>query len=889
MYSPEPENVEKKQKRNALIVDKEGVIGKPLAQNLSEHIATVLVSKTKPPADSTIIHIPFSEVIPAIPDGLYSYIVYIFDIKSKDLLDPLMKKGALDKANFFIVVPYEQVPLLSEYLSNKEVYGHVIVVGDLFGYEDGELDAWLYESKKTKKVVLSNMGLNSWYPIYFKDAISALADICLSTHHTGKQIYLLAPTHPITQITLAHALQKADPLLRVDFSGTGEQVFSSLPEGTHVLGGYDALSKITIYYQSLPINKQTEKISFSLFSTPINHSSQKKKKGNAIFFILYTLITFLFMPALLTVLTAITGKWLLFSGIADIKQGNFQTAKQKIAAASSDISLSQFFSQVVGQELSLAGKGNQLASLNRQLSLASVAVGTLQEGITVGINMQSVITGKSQRPVEDTKTAVNALKATLIMLQKLEAEDLPKEYKETLHGLNTYAPFLETITDELPQLVGAGDEKKYLVLFQNNTELRPGGGFIGSYGVLQLSHGRFKDFTIHDVYDADGQLKGHVEPPFAIRRYLPLVHLYLRDSNFDVDFVKSAQKAAFMLQAETGDKVDGVMAIDLSYVQSLISALGSVYVPGYNETVTKDNFFLLTEQHAEKNSFPGSTQKKDFLSSLSFALKEKLQTKGIPYEKLLTSLLNGIDEKHVLFAIQNPVGQESFSVNGLSSALLDTREKVDGILNDFIGINEANIGVDKVNYYIKRSLDQKVLVTDKGEVKESVILSYTNTSDGTWPGGDYKNYLRFILPKNATLDSVAINGIDQKIIPAVTDPQIYEAPYFVAPKGLEVERADENEKSIYGFLVNIPVKSSVQVAISYTLAEAVNTNQSLPKYSLQLFKQPGIDILPYTLEVAYPRGYSLLTANPKVSSTNSVVSFTQNIVKDMLLEVDFKQ
>jgi len=63
-------------------------------------------------------------------------------------------------------------------------------------------------------------------------------------------------------------------------------------------------------------------------------------------------------------------------------------------------------------------------------------------------------------------------------------------------------------------------------------ELRPGGGFIGSYGILTMDKGKVSDFKIHDVYDADGKLKASIEPQFPVRRYLKLPHLFLRDSNF---------------------------------------------------------------------------------------------------------------------------------------------------------------------------------------------------------------------------------------------------------------------------------------------------------------------------------------------------------------------
>src|SRR5258706_13230411 len=133
-------------------------------------------------------------------------------------------------------------------------------------------------------------------------------------------------------------------------------------------------------------------------------------------------------------------------------------------------------------------------------------------------------------------------------------------------------------------------------------ELRPGGGFIGSYGLLTVDKGKIISFSIHNVSEADDQLKGHIEPPFQIRRYLNQQHWHLRDSNFDVDFLKDASQVAYFLQLETGQQIDGVIGLDLSFVKLVIQALGNVTVPEYAETITSDNFFQAAQSHAIKNT-----------------------------------------------------------------------------------------------------------------------------------------------------------------------------------------------------------------------------------------------------------------------------------------------
>ena len=219
--------------------------------------------------------------------------------------------------------------------------------------------------------------------------------------------------------------------------------------------------------------------------------------------------------------------------------------------------------------------------------------------------------GNSKNPTGDFSEATLAIKNSLYLYNKdKQLEMFPQALTQKMDSL---VQMVSSTIDFWPDMFGFNGSKTYLVLFQNNMELRPGGGFIGSYAILNLSKGKIGSFKIYDVYDADGQLKGHVEPPYPIRRYLPSIHWYLRDSNFNVDFSKGAVASAVFLNSEMQQAVDGVIGVDLSFVKNLLSVVGPVEVADYNQTVNADNFFQVAKAHAEDNFFPGSTQKKDFL------------------------------------------------------------------------------------------------------------------------------------------------------------------------------------------------------------------------------------------------------------------------------------
>ena len=109
-----------------------------------------------------------------------------------------------------------------------------------------------------------------------------------------------------------------------------------------------------------------------------------------------------------------------------------------------------------------------------------------------------------------------------------------KEIDSITDNISEFQIFLskaKTFSQILPEAIGLNGKRKYLLLFQNNMELRATGGFIGSYGIASFSDGKMQDLKISDVYTADGQLKGKIFPPGPITKYMGQPNWYLRDSN----------------------------------------------------------------------------------------------------------------------------------------------------------------------------------------------------------------------------------------------------------------------------------------------------------------------------------------------------------------------
>ena len=877
-----------------LIVDKIGIIGSKLALKLSKDLLVVLVSDTFRQEDSNIICVPYRKKFPEIPDNNYSHII-IFgnDVGTIKSIPSFIKKAkdddsALIFVTYFLDLDHETKIDLMEYRKTK-----IILYGDIFGERealvfDNEVNNFLIQAKKFKKIEVLGEGLKKVFPIHFDDLISGILKAGYGTNSKSKIFYLL-PKYPITLISLAHLIQKKEPDVLIDIKpskNAGEKDFVR-EEGEYLLSDdYPYQTKIK------DINLEEEAAADNEIKTFVQKRLYEGKRGTIkkLLYPFFLLIFFLLLPFLSTSLFSFLGFINLNSAKDSIEKGDLKSAQTLASSSLNLFNLSQISLKTLVVELKFIGKENSIDTFSKNIEYGKEISEAAGYVIKSSDLLKNVFTGKNVNPNEDVIFSVSLIRRSLILFKELEAQNyISEQFRKKIEGYNRLITLFFNVQDTLPNIFLGEEKKKYLILFQNNMELRPGGGFIGSYGILTLNKGKIEKFSIHDVYEADGQLKGHIEPPYPIRRYLPSVHWYLRDSNFGMDFVSVASSASFFLYQETGQKVDGVIGIDVSFVKNLVSSIGPVYVPEYKETVRGDNFFIVTETHADKDSFPSSTQKKDFLTFLYKAIKNKISAqKNLPYLSVLKSISDSILEKHILFAFANPQIQKTFTANGLSSSLWDGRKIDNSIINDFVGISEANIGVNKANYFIGRSISYKVQLKDDGAILSKLSLSFKNDST-KWPGGDYKNYIRFILPKGALLSGITIDGKSQKIVKAVTDFLVYESKNFIPPDGLEVEKTEEDNKTIYGFLSIVSSGKLKKIDIEYSLPQKIYPDAPLVSYDLKLFKQPGTEDYPIDFTFSYPSVFKVLSTSNGLKDQNQKVILQEDLNQDREIKVDLTQ
>lgn len=872
------------QNHPVLIIDKKGTLGEVLVKKLCKEFLVIFVTEKEVEITKNIIHISYKNKLPEIPNNSFSH-MFVFYSEEREILAYLPsfihKASQIHSLVFFLTASRTiEEKQVKRFLEHPYVGFHLFLYGDLFSSKElleNRVSHLLHQAKTYGTITLDNDGLRKLYPVSVEDTVSALITAVFAQSLKERLLLIFHP-QGVTELSFARALQQINPLLKLNFrkQKKNEQphLFISQPALFHA---YDLESAL---------RSTLKETSHTVVSDYKRIKKTKKYRGNAFSFLSFFLVFvggFLVVPLTFIFLFMGIGNVALYGAFSQLQKGQSVESVRSAMIATTSFQLAErvtdsfFVLTFFPQQMHELRETTQIGETLSDISLAlGDAVGRITNMVKGEGKKQDIIV------VQEEITSV-LLKAQWLTIQ----EYTPSQVTRYLVRFVNQRMLAEQVGSALPVLFGINGNKKYLVLFQNNKELRPGGGFIGSYARVDSVNGIFGELKVYDVYDADGKLKEEIAPAYGLKRYLGTTHLFLRDSNFDVDFPTNALLASFLFQKEMNERVDGVIALDTEFFKQILSALGQVYVPEYNVTVTPKTFYLLTQNYAEKNFFPGSTQKKNFLQALMTALLMKIsQRDNVSLEKLSNALFISLKEKHLLVSFfDDSTLQSMVTVSGLSGSLWDGRVGIGNMFLDTLGIYDANIGLNKVNTYVTRSLSQHVVINGNGGSDETTTVTYTNNATNTSPyGGDYKNYVRYVLPLRSVITRVTVNGVVQNILPAMQD-----MIGRMSVSGVEVETTEEKEKKIVGFFVIVPKGQTVVVALSYSVGNALSVNTKRMGYSLFLLKQPGGTNDSYSLTVTLPSTNWKMNGPSSFVKTADGVQFSGILSQDSVLTTDFLQ
>lgn len=406
----------------------------------------------------------------------------------------------------------------------------------------------------------------------------------------------------------------------------------------------------------------------------------------------------------------------------------------------------------------------------------------------------------------------------------LEAQTELGDLTDVLSQFNAFFPtVLRLLGDEHPQ--------RYLILLENNNESRPGGGFIGSYTLMDLNDGYLESMTFHDVYEIDGQYNESIDPPGEIAQ---LTNRWrFRDSNYSPDLAVSSEKGAWFLEEEGGPGVDHVITLDLTLVNQLLTLTGPIKIDSLPIALDAENFSPVLSYMVEAK-LSGAQAPKAVLGEFVTAVQDQLKEQK-PWEPLLQLIQDMATEKHFSAYSKTESVQDFFEEFGLSATLSTSEAR-----EDYFMVVHTSIGGNKSDAYVSQTLDHETFIAADGTLTNQVTLTRAHEWGDTeelhlrnllasFGFNDVEGWLvdilgrganvsgmRFYVPQGSTLISTI--GVDQAVVETHTDEDL-GLDYFYFP-------------------MTVYPQTSETVTLTYTLPFTLRFSP-LDEYRLTVFKQPG--------------------------------------------------
>lgn len=411
----------------------------------------------------------------------------------------------------------------------------------------------------------------------------------------------------------------------------------------------------------------------------------------------------------------------------------------------------------------------------------------------------------------------------------------------------------------LPELLGEPDEKKYLILFQNDKELRPTGGFLTAYSYFRIDRGVIHVDNSDNIYTLDNTIPGKADAPEVIQKYLEVEKLNIRDSNLSPDFKVSMDDFNEMYERSSlYEEVDGIIAVDTHALISAINILGSIEVDGvkfspendprcecpqaiYQLEAIVDRPIQADFRYVDVNAVTAA--RKGIIGDLMYAIMEKAFSSSPKqyWGPLFQAMLTQMNEKHILFYMYDKEAQD-----GLES--FNSAGRIHDFEGDYLHINQANLGGAKSNMFVTQDVVQDYEVGGDGSITKTVTISYKNPhppSDCNLERGNLclnavlRDWIRIYVPKGSKM---------------------------VDSQGSEVtmKSYDDLGKTVFEGFLTVRPKGAAKFTIKYKLPFKLAKDSNLP---LMIQKQPG----------TYPEPHKITLGGNQLSEFTFTTDKTLNL------------
>ncbi len=429
------------------------------------------------------------------------------------------------------------------------------------------------------------------------------------------------------------------------------------------------------------------------------------------------------------------------------------------------------------------------------------------------------------------------------------------EIKPQLEDLQRTVDRLSSASEQLPALLGADKFKQYLVWFQNPAELRPTGGFIGTYGLFTFEKGTMSEMLVDSIYNPAHQtdVRDQGKPPEPIQRLWEgkEPEWSLQNVNWFPSLEESATRFQKYYERSGGPTTDGVIAVTINPVVDILRVVGPIEMPEYGYTLTAENFQLLIQNDQYQKGAAGDADPKKILRDFAPKLVGKINTATATQKSEVAKILSSaVAHKDISFFFNNEQAES------LVAGTIAAGEYTAG--PQTVGIVDTNLGGRKSSRDMVVEANQELELSGTG--KADMTLTIKRYHNGETSADANNNYTRVYLPKGT---------------------KVTETSGFTDYNPVRIY--DENGFTVVGGWTDTKVYETRTITIKGRLPNRLELGGT---NILTYLSQPGT-ALTRTLKITAPDGYTPIISGATIDGRTATLSDVA--LSDLKTRVEFRR
>ncbi|MDQ3878556.1 MAG: DUF4012 domain-containing protein [Actinomycetota bacterium] len=447
--------------------------------------------------------------------------------------------------------------------------------------------------------------------------------------------------------------------------------------------------------------------------------------------------------------------------------------------------------------------------------------------------------------------------------------DALKKARVEIDGAADSARSGSALISLLPGLLGRDTDRTYLLAFQALGESRGTGGVIGLYGLLHASDGamrlghigpftEFQPDTLKTPVDAVGWFTKNYGPQLALRQW--------QQANLSPNFPAVARVLLNQYEAGTGDTLDGVIAMDPITLQDLMTATGPVADPitgdplGPNDVadaLMKSSYLRFPNRHAQNS----------YLTALVQEFWTKIKDGDVAGPALMRGVATAIASQHLKVYSTNSGEEAKLAMLNADGSYEHAGPNVQMAFTN-------NYSSNKIDYYLHRTVDTTVTLTDSGDAQVEDKIHLVNTAPAGPPSvllgtgtegvetGTNRSLVSDLMPANARLTSVKIDG-------EKTTPFTYQ----------------DDQHLVAWHIVTMPSGATSETTVDYFVPRAVPMSTTGGTLRFTLFPQASVRPDDYSFDVVPPPGWRLQASGARTLASGEPVKISGTLTEPRTITI----